>query len=65
MVQEVPVFRRGEVLNVFFQGDGIRLRFKGVAQEDGFEGKYVSLKRKSNGKLLKGKVVYGNNVLIY
>ncbi|MBU0580026.1 MAG: flagellar basal body P-ring formation chaperone FlgA [Candidatus Margulisbacteria bacterium] len=64
MIQPMPNFRQGEEIDIIYKNEGITLKFKGKALEDGFLGKKVKFYRSQSRKKFIGTVVDNKTVLI-
>ncbi|MFC1517676.1 flagellar basal body P-ring formation chaperone FlgA [Candidatus Margulisiibacteriota bacterium] len=64
MVQPLPVFRHGDEINMIYRKEGVVLKFKGKALDDGYIGKKVKCYRLRSRKNFVGTVIERNTVLI-
>lgn len=65
MVREMPLIRQGEMVNLVFQENGLLLKAKGKALEDGLLGSYIRVQSsmKAN-KIIVGEVINEKSVKV-
>jgi flagella basal body P-ring formation protein FlgA len=59
-----PLIRRGAEVDVLFRRGNLEISFRGEALDTGFYGDLIRVKSLNTGKVLRGKVISENVVLI-
>ena len=62
MVGDLPLIRKGSEVTIVVTGDGLEVKAKGTAQEDGYQGGEIKVKTKDSKTVVSGKVVSADEV---
>ncbi|WP_457600259.1 flagellar basal body P-ring formation chaperone FlgA [Hydrogenivirga sp.] len=63
-LKKEPMIRRGEEVDVVFRKGNLEISFRGKALDTGFYGDTIRVKSLNTGKILRGKVVSENSVIL-